>query len=215
MSAFDVIRAGLVAGAALVCSSLGASASTCTASNPGNSCSFQGITFTLTPLTTTEIQVEMNVGTLSGDWATDTLVEAFALTPSGGTWTSANTSGFTTVLGGLSNGSSAGGCDTHGAATVCFDSNSATAPVLSGDLKFDVFFTGGTVDFSTTHLKVCFLVASTDTGCTGSLLSDDFNTVGVNGIPGPIAGAGLPGLIAACGGLLLLARRRRSTQQVA
>ena len=28
------------------------------------------------------------------------------------------------------------------------------------------------------------------------------------GVPGPLIGAGLPGIVAACGGLLLLARRR-------
>jgi hypothetical protein len=31
----------------------------------------------------------------------------------------------------------------------------------------------------------------------------------VDGVPVPIAGAGLPGLVAACGPLLALARRRR------
>jgi len=35
------------------------------------------------------------------------------------------------------------------------------------------------------------------------------NTTGPIGTPTPILGAGLPGLIAACGGLLALARRRR------
>jgi hypothetical protein len=33
-------------------------------------------------------------------------------------------------------------------------------------------------------------------------------------VPGPIAGAGLPGLIAGCGALLALARRRRRQQSV-
>jgi hypothetical protein len=44
-------------------------------------------------------------------------------------------------------------------------------------------------------------------GSTTSVLIDAFS------VPGPIVGAGLPGLVAACGGLLALVRRRR--QQMA
>ena len=46
-----------------------------------------------------------------------------------------------------------------------------------------------------------------------ALVGDELLTsVSTQAVPGPIVGAGLPGLVAACGGLLALARRRRRQQ---
>jgi hypothetical protein len=51
------------------------------------------------------------------------------------------------------------------------------------------------------------LTGELDITATGFQLSNSGITV--SAVPGPVLGAGLPGLIMACGGLLVLARRRR------
>jgi hypothetical protein len=68
----------------------------------------------------------------------------------------------------------------------------------------------GVTSETVTYTPQSSLMAIKDqfTGATGST-SSLINAFSITAVPAPLVGAGLPGLVAACGGLVLLGRRRR------
>jgi hypothetical protein len=92
--------------------------------------------------------------------------------------------------------------------TVASDCNGGSAPNMN-DLHFTV--TSATIGQLTTPTAASFpniFVADILCGPTVSVCNGLTGPVDV-AVPGPVVGAGLPGLVMACGGLLALARRRR------
>src|SRR5262249_28784423 len=102
----------------------------------------------------------------------------------------------------------ADGTGTWTAQVFCTDSsqcNGGSTPNIN-DLHFSV--TNSTIAGLTTanslgNIFVADILCG-QTGCTGLT-----GPVDVSAVPGPIAGAGRPGLLSACFGLVFLARRRR------
>ena len=194
------LKTMLLAGALLAVSGFAASA---------NFYVTQGVTFTTTAVDSDTMTLRIE-NLLSGPSGTDNWVPvqyfgAFDLRNigdvTGGTVT--YTSGFDSgVLGKQVSGNSVNCAGNGGTGVICFNLDPDLA--VTDDMLFTIdFTTDGTLDFSLPHLRVAFLVNAGDTSAQGDLLSKDIP------VPGPIVGAGLPGLLMACGGLLALARRRR------
>ena len=194
------LRVALLASLTVACGSIAASA---------NTISFQGLYFSLTNLGGGELEVTIspvNGNSITGSamWGAPIHYLAnLALKPSGGTYTGATLSGWTPQAGGMN----ANGCNGSGAGWECFDSNPPDSIPATGNMVFDVFFTGGTVDFSTTALKVEFYQYVNQTKNTGSLLSQDIRVAAP--VPSPVLGAGVPGMVIAGGLLGWWGRRKR------
>jgi len=187
-------RIASVAALALVLGSSTASANTLT---------FQGVTFITQDLGGGDLRLIIdNALNGTGNWADINYIKAFSLSDIGSV-TGASIAGFTYVPGGLSNGSAVG-CNGSGSGHNCF--HTPAAPLaLTNHMVFDIDFTGST-SFSLPHLKVDFWKNSYQTKATGSLLSQSIPAA----VPGPMVGAGIPGLALAFGGLAMWWRRKRS-----
>ena len=102
-------------------------------------------------------------------------------------------------------GLNASGCNGSGG-FFCFDGPIPFGPALAAnwviDLPFSVTLSSGNFPGWDPHLKIDWVGTKNNYG----LVSQEIN---ITSVPGPVVGAGLPGLLGAMGALVMLARRRR------
>ena len=184
----------------------------------------QGVTFTFNDLGGNTLQLTID-NILSGpiapadNWAPVQFLDAFDIRDVGSfsaataTYIAQSENG---ALGKQVTGSGIG-CANGGGASTCFDWTPNLS--LTDHMVFDIAFTpsGSGVDLSNPHLKIAFLVNDNDTSKTGDLLSENIRSdVVINNqctgncpVPGPLVGAGIPGILAGLVGIIGLRYRRR------
>jgi hypothetical protein len=86
----------------------------------------------------------------------------------------------------------------------------SSGPMLSQSVNGD----GGAQFFGWVGTDVTSFTVTAPSTADGFGMGDFFSSTHPHAIPGPTIGAGLPGLIAACGGLLVWWLRTRRTQAV-
>lgn len=173
-------KTAMIAGAALVWSAFGASASLVS----------QNVTFTFNVVDADTLRLTVDgVLDATGNWAPVKFLDAFDIRNVG-----AFSAAKATYLGnsqfesGVSSKQVTGagvGCANGGGASACFDWTPNLA--LTNHMEFNIDFTstGSGLDFSNPHLKIAFFKNNTDTKKTGDLLSQNFAPDQIGAVPEP------------------------------
>jgi hypothetical protein len=179
------------------------------------SVTFQGATFTVDKLSSTEFTFDIaNSNHLTGDWTGATFLGAFAFVDIGSPGALVATL-VTPSTGQVTNdtpgGLNAGGCDGNGAGFYCFNLSPNVA--VASDLKFDIKASSGVFNFAATgpDLKIDWTTSSTNDTHVGSLYSAPVPFSG-NSVPEPASWALM---ILGFGGVGAVLRSRRQARGAA
>jgi hypothetical protein len=198
----NVRRVASCAAAVLAFAGSNAHANTITADGVTYSLTATAVTSTTDQFTLTITGINAPADTEKGRIGFDAI--AFG-TPAHFMSATTSASGFTEQGGGLN----ANGCNGNGA-FFCFSSALPTGPALSANstlsFAFNVTLSSGSFAGYVPDFKIDWIGSKNNY----DLVSDSLTPTFASPVPGPVVGAGLPGLLMAAGGLFGLWRRKRS-----